>query len=185
MHYANEHHAINTKIIMSVAVFIAKCGAGDESAAKSILEEDPELHNEQDSVGWTGLMMALRNERHSLTRWLLSLPGLDTNLRERGNETALHYACYYGAPLDIVIALVRLSSWETVNMKDRIGYTALDWAIRSNNTSAVLYVSWLGAECKEEKRKYKEVTLQTWIEVGPQKDAQYWAVAANYVRYYL
>ena len=155
-----------------------------------MLDRNPGLLNKQDNHGRTGLMVAVLKRHHSLCRWLLSLPGLDTSLQKQypapeNNCTALHQACIFGAPLDIVIALVRLSSWETVNMKDRIGYTALDWAIRSNNTSAVLYVSWLGAECKEEKRKYKEVTLQTWIEVGPQKDAQYWAVAANYVRYYL
>ena len=38
-------------------------------------------------------------------------------------------------------------------MKDSGGYTALDWAVESNNTSAALFLSWLGAE---------EVTLQTW-----------------------
>ena len=85
----------------------------------------------------------------------------------------------FGAPLDIVITLVRLSSWETVNRKESDGYTALDYAVLGNNTSAVLYLSWLGAECREENRKYREVTLQTWIEAGCQQEAQYWAVAAN------
>ena len=82
-------------------------------------------------------------------------------------------------PLDIVITLVRLSSWKTVNMKGSDDATALDRAVMCNNTSAALYLSWLGAECREENRKYKEVTLQTWIEEGCQQDAQYWAVAAN------
>ena len=87
-----------------------------------------------------------------------------------------------GAPLDIVIALVRLSSQETVNRKTSSSNTALDYAVLSNNTSAALYLSWLGAECREENRKYSEVTLQTWIEAGCQQEAQYWAVAANDVR---
>ena len=78
-----------------------------------------------------------------------------------------------------MISLARLSSWETVNLEDRWGNTALDWAARCNNPSAALYLSWLGAECKEENRKYSKITLQTWIEAGCQQDAQYWAVAAN------
>ena len=64
-------------------------------------------------------------------------------------------------------------------MEDRWGRTALDCAVVSNNTSAALYLSWLGAECREENRKYREVTLQTWIEAGCQQEAQYWAVVTN------
>ena len=66
-------------------------------------------------------------------------------------------------------------------MKDSWGDTALDCAVMRINTSAALYLSWLGAECKEENIKYSEVTLQTWIEAGwvCQQEAQYWAVAAN------
>ena len=62
-----------------------------------------------------------------------------------------------------MIVLVRLSSWETVNLKTRLGDTALDWAALLNHTSAALYLSWLGAKCKEENRMYKEgVTWDTW-----------------------
>ena len=58
----------------------------------------------------------------------------------------------------------------------------MDWAVRFINTSADLYLSWLGAECEERNRKYREVTLQTWIEAGCPQEAQYWAVAANNIR---
>ena len=168
--------------------FIRKCRAGDESEAKSMVERDPRLTNKQDSDGATGLMATLLCKHHSLCRWLLSLPGLDTNLRDEDNFTALHYACQWGAALDIVITLATLSSWETVNGKDKWGGTALDWAARCNNPSAALYLSWLGAECREENRKYSEVTLETWIEAarfypGLKQDSQCWAMAANDVRW--
>ena len=39
---------------------------------------------------------------------------LDNNLRNEWNNTALHAACWRETRLDIVIALTRLSSWETV-----------------------------------------------------------------------
>ena len=137
-----------------------------------MVERDPGLLNKHSYFGYTGLMMAMDNKHHSLTRWLLSQPGLDTSLRTEEHDTALHQAMY-GAPLDIVITLVRLSSWETVNMEDGDGDTALDCAVQSKNTSAALYLSWLGAECEEENRKYREVTLQTWITASCQEDAQY------------
>merc|ERR1711936_303012 len=120
------------------------------------------LINKQDRYGWTGLMWALCRNPHSVPRWLISLPGLDTNIRNNINTPALHYACCYDAPLDIVTSLARLSSWETVDVIDIYGSTALDLAVMTNNTSAVLYLSWLGADCKEESRKFKEVTLHTW-----------------------
>ena len=37
--------------------------------------------NEKDEEGATGLMRALEYKRHSLSRWLLSLPGLEMSLR--------------------------------------------------------------------------------------------------------
>ena len=64
-----------------------------------MVERDPGLLNKQNSQGYTGLMEALMNYLHSLYRWLLSLPGLDTNLRNGNNVTALHTACQNDAPL--------------------------------------------------------------------------------------
>ena len=178
---------------MSVEEFTEACARGYEDEAKSMLERNPGLHNMRDTRGYTGLMRALRFEHPTLYRWLLSLPGLDTNVRDEDDTTALHCGCQWGAPLDIVFTLVRLSSWETVNRKDGWGYTALDLALERRNTSAALYLSWLGAECKEENRNccytgerssrvkhtFTAVTLQTWIETGCQQEAQYWAVVAN------
>ena len=156
----NVHHATIIKIIMLVDAVKATCGRGDESEAKSMVERDSGLHNQQDTDGETGLMRALLFTRHSLSRWLLSLPGLDTNISSKNNFTALHCACWSGAPLDIVMSLTRLSSWETVNRKDNWGRTALDLAVKRNNASAALHLSWLGAECKEENRSYSSEQLQ-------------------------
>jgi len=163
-----------------VDAFRVACRRGDVNEAKSIVEMDPEFHSKQDEYGFTGLMIALFYKRYSLARWMLSLPGLDANLQKFGCSTAFHYACWYKTPLDIVISVARLSSWETVNMEGTaLGHTALDCAVKYDLTSAALYLSWLGAECKEENRKFREVTLQTWIDEGCQHEAQFWAVAAN------
>jgi len=167
--------------VCEIDEFIDVCEKGDKSEAKNMVERDPSLCNKQYRVGIsvTGLMWALEYKQHSLSRWLLSIPGLDSNIRNGTNRTALHISCVWDAPLDVVITLVRLSSWDTVNMKDKAGMTALDWAADYNHTSAALYLSWLGAECEEENVRSTKVTLQTWIEAGCQQEAQYWAVAAN------
>ena len=104
---------------MSVEEFTEACARGYEDEAKSMLERNPGLHNMRDTRGYTGLMRALRFEHPTLYRWLLSLHGLDTNVRDEDDTTALHCGCQWGAPLDIVFTLVRLSSWETVNIKEK------------------------------------------------------------------
>ena len=169
--------------------FIEACRSGLESEAKSMVEDDPGLHNKQGYEGNTGLMSALVGTRYSICRWLFSLPGLDTNICNKHNITALHRACWHRAPLDIVISLVRLSSWETINMKSHLsGNTPLESAFSMCNTSAAIYLSSIGAECGENRNEdalqYREVTLHTWIDAGCQQEAQYWAVAANDIRYY-
>merc|ERR1712025_994843 len=174
---------------MSGDKFFSVCANGDEREAKTIVERDPGIINKQDSInGSTGLMWALWKRHYSFTRWLLSLPGLDVNIRNVHNDIALEHAVTWNAPLDIMITLIKLSSWQTVNQKDSNGLTALDWAVLKNNTGLVLYLSWLGAECGKENQKYKKVTWNTWVlEVmrSPEKgrqlftESQYWAVAAN------
>jgi len=153
-----------------------------------LLDRNPGLLNKQDNHGRTGLMVAVLKRHHSLCRWLLSLPGLDTSLQKQypapeNNCTALHQACIFGAPLDIVIALVRVSSWETVNIRGSLGLTALDYAVMGSNTSAALYLSWLGAECTEEFRfsewEFGSRALKFWGKDASTQEKLSWAIAAN------
>ena len=171
--------------------FVAACKACDESEARTLYERDVGILNVVDRAGgFTPLMASLfpheslPNITYSISRWLLSLPGLDPNICDGNNRAALQFACMSDqTPLDVLIHLVKLTSWQTINMREYYGHTALDMLIQYNDknhgTSAALYLSWLGAECKEENRKYREVSLQSWLEAGRHQDAQYWAVAAN------
>ena len=88
---------------MSAAEFIAACIRNDKNAAKSQVEQDPSVINkygdeditacppgeEVDGYGsysvtyLTGLMATLNFRHHSLVRWLLSLPGLDTSVCDK------------------------------------------------------------------------------------------------------
>ena len=68
---------------MSVDQFINTCKRGDEAEARSLFKQNEAIHNKQNSEGFTGLMESLGSDHHNLSRWLLSLPGLDTNLTNR------------------------------------------------------------------------------------------------------
>ena len=59
------------------------------------------------------------------------------------------------------------------------GHTALDEAVEKDELSTAIYLSWLGAECKDENKKFDDVSLQTWLDAGCQQDAPMWAVAAK------
>ena len=83
-------------------------------------------------------MLALHFKRHSLSRLLLSLPGLDTSIRKEVNNTALQKACYNKAPLDIVTTLARLSTLETINMKNNYGDTALMTSLSGFNSTCLV-----------------------------------------------
>ena len=164
----------------NLTLYISVCRTGNESEEMALVSQEPGITSKQQADGMTGLMWSLVYQHHSLSRQILAHPGLDTDIRTGNNVTALHWACWTDTPLDIVIIVTKLSSWETLNRKVKgCGDTALDRAVRNKNTSTELYLSWLGADCKAENKKYTDVTLQTWIEAGCQQEAQFWAVAAN------
>jgi len=165
--------------------FFEACCKGDEKKAREQYEADHSVLNSLKLVNpgchYTGLMAALIKKHHHISRWLLSLPDVNINVKNDLNMTALCCAACRNAPLDLVISLVRRSSPVTINMKTvpNNGNTALDYAVEKKEFSTAIYLSWVGAECKEENRKFEDVTLQTWLDAGCQQDAALWAVAAN------
>ena len=106
---------------MTVEQFVGACGNGDAILAKLLYDQDPGLLNRRsrDYDNDTGLLASLRNLDCSLSRWILSPPKLDTTMCSIcGNMTALHMASeWVSLPLDILITLTKLSSWETINME--------------------------------------------------------------------
>ena len=104
-----------------MSAFTVACLLGDEDEVKSLVMQDPGILN---SKGINGLMLSMGVGHHSLGRWLLSLPGIDTNHRSRNGATTLHLAMTLGYPLDIVITLAKLSNWNTVNVNQYQNLTA-------------------------------------------------------------
>jgi len=170
--------------------FVKACRDGDEEKAKELYESDKSvlnLESDRSAGAGTGLGWAFAMKRYSICHWLLSLPNIDVNMKwghiQSGYVTVLHSAAARDPPLDLMISLVRLSSEKTINMKCTKslydGLTALDIAVKESKTSNAIYLSWLGAQCKKENKKYDDVTLKTWLDAGSHHDAPMWAVAAN------
>ena len=160
---------------------MAACMQGDVTAAKCLYQHDPDIVNQTDLRGGTGLMRALWRGRYPISRWILSLPELDTTICNSFDLTTLHFAS--DAPLDILIHVAKITDRETLNKKDRNGKTALDHALYFENTSSILYLTWLGVDCRGEYR-YKEISWDTWVEAAITDnsvlyDSQYWAVASG------
>jgi len=157
--------------------FEMACNNGNEEQAKELYGSDKSILRRE---GSKGLLGALFFENHSICRWLLSLPDIDVNSISNYNSSILHVAATTNTPFDLLIALTRLASKETIDLKWSLtGQTALDLAVENNKLSTAIYLSWLGAQCKDENRKYDDVTLQTWLDAGCQQDAPMWAVAAK------
>lgn len=74
--------------------FIDACGEGDETEARAMYKKDPEVINQTDDyeIDRTGLIKSLVSKHYSITRWLLSLPGINTNFFTK-NMSPLHVAC--------------------------------------------------------------------------------------------
>jgi len=152
----------------------------EESEARAVYKEDPGVINQSDHWNRSPLVVALQHtrfqfsreyepitpgglgvrdrpistERLRISRWLLSLPDLDTRSEHRNKETvnALESAIRSNYPLDIIITLLKRCSWKTVNQKDIWRLTILDKAIENGHISATLYLSWLGVRCLDENR---------------------------------
>jgi len=178
----------NADIIM-LNTFLSACREGDEKKARELYENDKSVLNLKlfgVAGGLTGIAHAICHKQYHICRWLLSLPDIDVNMKcgPDGDCSALHIAVSVRLPLELMISVVRLASKETINMKctiesPYIGLTALDIAIKKGEISTAIYLSWLGAQCKDENKKFGDVTLHTWLDAGRHQDAPMWAVAAN------
>jgi len=171
--------------------FVQACENGDEERARVLYAEyllrgKSILNSWHRNTGKTGLVLAIINGHNSICRWLLSLPGIDVN-DGFFLFVAIHAAAAHcdKTPLDVVITVAKMTSKHNINRKlpqgewEEEDVTALDIAVQKTPLSTAIYLSWLGAECKEENKKFGDVTLQTWLDAGCHQDAPMWAVAAN------
>ena len=124
---SNDHFIPDMSLYIYRYKFIGACNRGDEDEVKRLYDQNPAIHNQQDFDGWTGLMVSLANKHHSVSRWLLGRPGIDTfQTTSYYGTTALHIASWSGAPLDIVAQLAELARRQgTLNHGTRSGTEGL------------------------------------------------------------
>ena len=160
----------------------------------ALTEEDPSIINEYEGA----LISSLKYKCHSLTRFLLSVPGPGVDIVNSltrfllGKDiTPVIVAVALDAPLDILITIAKLSH-SSKEAFYRMNPSAC-FGTAGNTISATIFLSWLGVEVEDEedrncwysglgedevKHNFTEVTLETWREAGRLQDAQFWAVAA-------
>jgi len=168
--------------------FESACKSGDLKKAKYIY---PSVREELAADRIVAIFNHCVSERNfPLCYWLLGLPEFDANFKIgiTPHPSILHtiFLLYNRLPvLPVVILLTKLSSEETLNSKvtvDNVSGTVLDVAVENGLLTSAIYLSWLGIECKDQNKKYTDISLQTWLDEGLEEDAVAWAVAANDIK---
>ncbi len=111
--------------------------------ARVLLEKDISV-NDRSEDGSSALHYALLNRRHDLAKELILNKGSDVTLKDKSAErTPLHLACIYGAPLEILEALVLKGA--SVNRKAEGGYTCMHFAVQEGDIETVKWLDEKGA----------------------------------------
>lgn len=136
------------RIIPNRDQFVIACEKGEIATVKYLIEygkvTDVNTTGKR-SNGWdgyTGLMMAARNEHLEIVRYLLSFPSIDVSICGGVGWNALHHACYGNKKsLDLIkLLLAHFTSTQygradyTINQTDDVGRTPLDKAQYNNKS---------------------------------------------------
>jgi E3 ubiquitin-protein ligase mind-bomb len=93
-----------------------------------ILEKSKDI-NSQGKSGRTALHWAIRRESEIMTKALLAHNDVDVNVKDNDNETALIYVSMWkDIPSDLFNLFLEKS--DDINAQNKVGDTALHWAIR-------------------------------------------------------
>ena len=136
------------RIIPNRDQFVIACEKGEIGTVKFLIEygkvNDVNITGKR-SNGWdgyTGLMMAARNEHVPVVQYLLSLPSIDVSICGGVGWNALHHACYGNKKSLDVIKLLLGHPTATqygradyaINQIDDVGRTPLDKAHYNNKS---------------------------------------------------
>ena len=95
---------------------------GDQKQVEVLVATGKGL-NYTDSNGWTPLMISILAKHPLTSLYLARLEGVQVDIVSKYNDTALSYACAWAGSADLVTTLVRRGSEDTVNMKNKWGYS--------------------------------------------------------------
>ena len=74
-----------------VTALISAAKNGETDIVKLLIDAGADV-NAQNGIGWTALMFAIRNGRTAVVKQLLAAPGIDVNVRDEDDKTALDWA---------------------------------------------------------------------------------------------
>ena len=111
------------------AEFVKLCWDGDLEGVQAALQSGVDV-NSTDEDGQTGLMRSLLNRRTGVASLLLEQEGIDINISDNREITALHIAARYDQNSECLAML--LARTTSVNQRECDGRTPLRVAVRNN-----------------------------------------------------
>ena len=117
------------------AEFVELCSDGDLKGVQAALQSGVDV-NSTNGEGQTGLMMSLENKHTEVASLLLEQEGIDINISDYNNKTALHFAAMYDQNSDILATLLARTT-SVVNQRDCDGATPLNKAVWCNAVRCV------------------------------------------------
>ena len=114
------------------------CLSGKLDEVRAALARGVDVNEKEPPLQETGLMMAVRHNKHSIARLLLEQPTLDLNATDLMERTALHYAAWGGNVEGVRLLLTdpRLNI-SNANKKDKFGKTPVMVAMQRNRINVL------------------------------------------------
>lgn len=123
----------------------------DIEMVQTLIESGDNI-NYRDSQGKTALIAAAANDDNSMIMKSLLTAGADVNAQQGNGITALMWAAAWG-DVDVINMLMSVgddSQTLDLEVKDKLGNTALHWAIMSRNEDAAITLIQSGASTLEQ-----------------------------------
>ena len=104
--------------------FVALCKRGDLGEVRGAVERGVDV-NSEDTVGWSGLSMAVCCDHNHVVEWLLQQPAIDVGRRDSYGRTALNWAVAGNNPALLSLLLAHPTADPTGRNDD--GMTPLEY----------------------------------------------------------